>query len=1533
MQLFNKVDKIKAQSFYNEDDVKIATSLGKLFGEILKTHREYMELAKHNRGLIDLVEEHTQAWKAANKISRREKLHIKLIEMLKSQPILNKKLMKMIKNVMDCSHASLFLSGSSSTKPFLTSGTYENPERIAKLIEYSCYSKQKILNIRDLSVEPLIDTEIPSNMSTGLILPFNLKNSETKVILCLLRDSKEFSKVDQTFAENIVKELAEYPTLYENSKFRIQILDIDSEIKYLNKYSLPEDIDFDFYEFFYSVKVKLGELFKLSSCSIYIANQNREQLWTRNSSSSSSLLFPHNSETLLGRTYEYGEIINLPNKNYFMLSDLEVFEDKFVISLPISNANYKDPVIGVLLCTRKDQDFSEFEAWLIEKYAENLAEIFDQIFLSYLTTFDIENESSSRCSLVKSPNSMFREINKERFTFMPEDLPLEEKDDDVLVFETSLALSEITVEQFIKMQAVLKEVRESMNPLKFYEKISELGGCEKAECFMMCDFGRKLQNVVTKNYAPISALVKMCMEHKELLYIEDDEFILPEDGFGMDGMNTMSYYKDDKSEKSEGKNLVLIPVLNRFKSLVGILKFENFPHRLEKEEIDNLKTISLIAWLMCLDFESRNWNEIIDEMRGQYALQQWSSYLIQVANMSISKMLLCKNAIHKLVNCNDIREIMKICIEVVCTVMDCNWAEIIIEVEESICQINSFGYKYIDLTSQEYAEFKKISSYEKIRKEYTSDTFTLWAPIVYNELKGYLKIENNNNQNSDLNNNFSSQEHLDTLSQNFKFSKRNNIITSQEKRFEDFRLDNEAILIELCERIGEAAYNFPDTLEQTLNSLIQSIKMMALQYKPLALNLVINSAAKNLVDGERASFFAYKDKKLIVQDQGIEYEIPRNFALTNGKGIAWHIFNNGKAEIVHDAYSDERFDPVVDKLTGYKTTSVVCIPLVTNFEKLGVLEVLNKRNGKFTSKNLKLLEKFGDLVCMVLEIMGTMQITLEERFRLLAISNTMEQYILVFNENRNLIYLNKPIDRIFGVSQEHIMNLTYFAWMHGNKGLMEDLQAVFENSSLHIRKTSQKIKNKKSSSIRGSLRDQNVKSINYRVCHLKNFSADCSSGVILIIEDATALELLHNEFKEVQKEIRIIASPIGTETKLQKCIRELSVIISHIDNPEMKESLSEVISQLKGGGLKKPKLLIESDEYNVGAITSILGMPQGEKKHRNPSVIETPKFIIEIQSEISLSTLRDWDINTFKIENPFEWVYSMLKDFDLIQRFQVDHNVLYNFTARIKEKSNHWNNPFHNFYHCFNVMHGVYMMLTNTPAGSYFDDLQIYSLLIAALCHDVDHRGRGNMFEVHSRSVIATTYHDKSVLEQHHASVAFFTLQEEGCNIFSSLNRENFNKARKLIITSILGTDMSKHLVMLENMAARFKDINEKAIGTLDKDMEKLAQLILHAGDLCHPCKSFRIYELWSMLVCQEFSDQYKEEVKLGLPITEFMKNLEMPKVYYANEVGFLSFVVKPLWECVNLFLSPHIDVLVHRLGVNIETMKCKLEEWKKAES
>lgn len=1469
--------------------MKILENLGKLLGEILKSRKCYSILFKQSRGMINLVEEQNNTWKLANSLIRRENVCKKLLEILASQPKLNEKILEMVRKVMDCEYCSLFLYSNGSCKEILNCGNGENTNRVMKIIEYSCRS-EKMMNIKDLSSEPLVDNDTKSEFNCSLIVPFRIGLSTDNGILFCMRQKKEFVKIDEEFAQGIAQELSEYPILLEKkSRFSIELINVDMELNNLSKYCIPETVSFDFYSLFYEIKVKLGLMFNLSSCTVYVANQNKDQLWTRNSNSASSLLFPHNIETLIGRTYGYGEIIALPDPQYFMLNDLEVYADKFVLSLPISSANFEDPVIGVLVCTRKEKKFTEIESWIIEKYTECLAQVFEFIYMHYLPRVDSEEETLNR-SLSKSPNSMFREVNKEKFVFMPE---LYEEKKETLVYDPIYSIGYLNQQQFSGLQDMLKNAKSS--PSSFYENLSLMTGCQKSAFYILCNFGRKLENPYTGDIIAPSPLLLECISSKAPIYIKDSKISLPPN------KSEIPLQDSDYLNLKTKDSILVKPIFNRFMNVIGILHLVNIEKDLDDNEMNYYESIGMVAWLLHLDTESQKWHETIDETRGKYVLHKWSRYLIQAANAAIFKLLLCKNAVYKLTNCVDIREIMKICIEVVCSVTDCGYGEIMIEADGSVCRITKSGYSYLDLNEEQYEKMSELLRIEKIKKIQDQNIHRIYIPVIYRNVNGYLMLERNE--------------------------------STKDKLFSDFKKENDSVLIELCSKVGEAAFNFPDSLPENIEALVQCIKLIAMQYRPLAINIVINQAAKHLVDGERARYFTYKDKTLFMPDQGIEHEMPRNFELLDGKCITSNVFHNKLAEIITDAYSDERFNPAIDKLTGYKTTSLISIPLFTEFDQFGVIEVLNKRTGKFDFKDLTLLKKFGELVCMVLEIMNTMQITLEERFRLLAISNSMENYILVFNEHRNLIYINKPIHKIFGVTESQIMNLTYFAWLHGNKGLMEDLQAVFENSSLTIRKTSQKIKTKNSSHVRNHNHHQELKSINYRITHLQNFSADCRSGVILIIEDATALESLHKEFREVQEEIRKYASPIETETKLQKCIRELNVIISHMENPGMKESLQEVISRLKEGGLKKTKLKLKSDEYNLGALTSILDIPKSGLTQQGAQIAELVNDISFFEIRVQLEDLRNWDLNAFTVENHFDYIYAMLNDFHLIETFAISQKILTNFLTKIREKCNHWNNPFHNFIHCFNVMHGVYLLLSSTVAGSYFNTWQIYSLLIASICHDVDHRGRGNMFEVHSRSVIATTYHDKSVLEQHHAAVTFFTLQEENCNIFQAFTQEIYNQARKFIITSILGTDMSKHLLMLDNMNARYKDLNTKPIGHQDKDHEKYAQLLIHAGDLFHPCKSFRNYEVWSMLVCQEFTDQYKEEVNLGLPITAFMKDLDKPRVYYANEIGFLSFVVKPLWDCVYLYLKPNIDPVVAQLADNISIMKNKLEEWKKAEA
>lgn len=70
-----------------------------------------------------------------------------------------------------------------------------------------------------------------------------------------------------------------------------------------------------------------------------------------------------------------------------------------------------------------------------------------------------------------------------------------------------------------------------------------------------------------------------------------------------------------------------------------------------------------------------------------------------------------------------------------------------------------------------------------------------------------------------------------------------------------------------------------------------------------------------------------------------------------------------------------------------------------------------------------------------------------------------------------------------------------------------------------------------------------------------------------------------------------------------------------------------------------------------------------------------------------------------------------------------------------------------------------------------------------------------------------------------------------------------------------------------------------------------------------------------------------QDEISLGLPTTEFMVGLQDPARFYRNEVGFLTVIVKPLWDTLSLWLSPRIDVLLGNLSENLRRYQELLDE------
>lgn len=178
-----------------------------------------------------------------------------------------------------------------------------------------------------------------------------------------------------------------------------------------------------------------------------------------------------------------------------------------------------------------------------------------------------------------------------------------------------------------------------------------------------------------------------------------------------------------------------------------------------------------------------------------------------------------------------------------------------------------------------------------------------------------------------------------------------------------------------------------------------------------------------------------------------------------------------------------------------------------------------------------------------------------------------------------------------------------------------------------------------------------------------------------------------------------------------------------------------------------------------------------------------------------------FDSNSWEDEELLLLLQQMFLDYDLCAKFAIDINILRNFLYEVYKNYN--DVPFHNFRHSFCVTQMMYAITWCVDLASKVGDLEVLILLTSCICHDLDHPGYNNIYQINAKTELALRYNDISPLENHHCSVAFRILENEDCNIFKSFSSDMFKQVREGMIRCILATDMARHNEILSN----FKEI------------------------------------------------------------------------------------------------------------------------------
>lgn len=153
------------------------------------------------------------------------------------------------------------------------------------------------------------------------------------------------------------------------------------------------------------------------------------------------------------------------------------------------------------------------------------------------------------------------------------------------------------------------------------------------------------------------------------------------------------------------------------------------------------------------------------------------------------------------------------------------------------------------------------------------------------------------------------------------------------------------------------------------NELLELGRIIASEIQLTTLMSLITKVTSRLMDADRTSIFLLDRRKdelwsYVAQGMGSHQEI----RFPASKGIAGHVAKTGETLNIPEAYEDERFNQNIDRQTGYRTRTILCM-LMRNRNGIivGVVQVINKRKGLFNAEDENFLQSLASMSGISLE--------------------------------------------------------------------------------------------------------------------------------------------------------------------------------------------------------------------------------------------------------------------------------------------------------------------------------------------------------------------------------------------------------------------------------------------------------------------------------------------------------------------------------------------------------------------------------------
>eukprot|EP00282_Hemiselmis_andersenii_P002848 CAMPEP_0114129220 /NCGR_PEP_ID=MMETSP0043_2-20121206/11358_1 /TAXON_ID=464988 /ORGANISM="Hemiselmis andersenii, Strain CCMP644" /LENGTH=511 /DNA_ID=CAMNT_0001222479 /DNA_START=413 /DNA_END=1945 /DNA_ORIENTATION=+ len=319
------------------------------------------------------------------------------------------------------------------------------------------------------------------------------------------------------------------------------------------------------------------------------------------------------------------------------------------------------------------------------------------------------------------------------------------------------------------------------------------------------------------------------------------------------------------------------------------------------------------------------------------------------------------------------------------------------------------------------------------------------------------------------------------------------------------------------------------------------------------------------------------------------------------------------------------------------------------------------------------------------------------------------------------------------------------------------------------------------------------------------------------------------------------------------------------------------------------------------------------------------------ETEVKVEDLT-WDLDCFRQDrNEQKWqinaTLAMFHSLGLLKRYDISTESLVYFLLTVKLNYNDM--AFHNWLHAWSVMHASWLMISAPDVGECLTEGDKLAIMLAAVCHDLDHPGVNNDFLAKSKDPLSERY-ATPILERHHLAMTMDILcdSDQRVKVVHGLDSEKHKELMVMIEEAIMATDMGVHKSICEELQVRAERVAQAAAaGTPLKersfsrdsfeDRVFLVRSIVHTADLSGQAMPKEVAYKFGAGVLTEFHHQYCKEAQLSLPLSGWMKDLDLALGQAKSQLGFITFVVLPLWASMGTIftsLKPQVDRVQSRM-------------------